>query len=128
MKVLNMVHTLEDLQVYQAALALSDLAWEIYKDLPIKMRDISSQFIKASDSIGANIAEGYGRGSYKDRKHFMNIARGSLTETEFWLKLLLKRNLITADKSRSMQNQIKLVSILIMGYIKYLNAQINPSP
>jgi four helix bundle protein len=44
---------------------------------------IGSQFITAINSIGANIAEGYGRFHYLDKNKFMYNARGSLMENIF---------------------------------------------
>ena len=58
---------LEDLEIYKIAVKISDLAWEIYQELPREFRfKTGQQFLSASDSIGANIAEGFGRFHYKD--------------------------------------------------------------
>jgi four helix bundle protein len=67
----------EDLEIYRLAEKLSDIIWEIvikWDYLP--KRTIGSQYVKASDSVGANISEGYGRGSFADRARFSkNIKR-----------------------------------------------------
>jgi len=53
---------IKDLGVYRQALKISDFAWEIYKSFDWRTKKIiGDQFIEAIDSIGANIAEGYGR-------------------------------------------------------------------
>jgi len=54
--------TLNELEVYKLSRVLSFSAWEIYQllDKDIKW-GIGQQFIRSVDSIGANIAEGYGR-------------------------------------------------------------------
>jgi four helix bundle protein len=119
-----MKHSLEDLKIYQVAIEISDTSWNIYCEIPKRLNDLSGQFIRASDSIGANIAEGYGRGTFKDRKHFLIIARGSLKECMYWLNLLIKRNLISVETGQKMQSLLDLESIMIMGYIKYLNSKI----
>ena len=50
---------LEDLEIYKIAVKISDLAWEIYQELPREFRfTTGQQFLDAADSIGANIAEG----------------------------------------------------------------------
>ncbi len=46
------------------------------------------QILRSSSSIGANIAEGYGRNSKKEFKQFLGIARGSALETEYWLEII----------------------------------------
>jgi four helix bundle protein len=47
---------------------------------------VGKQMVRAGDSIGANIAEGSGRGSFQDNRRFIRIARGSLYETMHWLR------------------------------------------
>ncbi len=119
-----MGHSLKDLDVYQAALEICDISWDLYQEIPGRYYLTSGQFISAADSIGANIAEGYGRGTFKDRKHFLAIARGSLYETSFWLHQLLKRKLISASKADRLENLLVRESTLIMGYSRYLTSKI----
>ena len=78
----------EELDVWQKA---QDLAVEVYKTTKIFPSDelygITSQLRRASSSISANIAEGFGRSGRKDKAHFMTIAYGSLLETKNFLYL-----------------------------------------
>lgn len=77
----------EDLQVYQLAETLADDVWSIVEPWDAFARDtVRKQLVRAADSIGANIAEGTGRGSYQDNRRFIRIARGSLCETRHWLR------------------------------------------
>ena len=75
---------------------------------------IGDQFIRATDSIGANIAEGYARFHFFDKVRFCYSARASQSEsTDHWLELLLERNKIDQlcfdeYKSLSKDLQIKL--------------------
>jgi len=56
---------------------------------------MGDQFITATDSIGANIAEGYGRFHFLDKNKFYYNARGSLIEAgEHWLELLMERKVV----------------------------------
>ena len=73
----------ENLRVYQFAEdLLSDDVWSIVLEWDSFARDtIGKQLVRSTDSIGANIAEGEGRGSYQDNRRFIKIARGSLQET-----------------------------------------------
>ena len=90
---------LEELEVYQIALDISDLAWVIYNELPREHRFTQgSQFLEAADSIGANIAEGCGRFHFRDSLKFYYNSRGSLLELKHWITLLTRRSLSSADK------------------------------
>jgi len=87
--------TLENLEIFQLSKQLSNVGWKIYKTLDWKeVKDSKEQFIDSTDSVGANIAEGYGRFHYLDRIKFMYNARGSLLESRYWFDLLIERNLL----------------------------------
>jgi four helix bundle protein len=86
---------LGDFDIYRIAIEISDLAWPIYEIMNWQVKKIvGDQFITAIDSIGANIAEGYGRFHFKDRIKFYYNSRGSLLESKHWTLLLKKRELI----------------------------------
>ena len=86
--------TLENLQVYASARELSRIAWEIFDKFDWRLKKIvGDQFIESTDSVGANIAEGYGRYHYLDRIKFFYNARGSLLESKHWLELIEERKL-----------------------------------
>jgi four helix bundle protein len=62
---------LSDLEVYKLARELSKIAWEIYQDLDWQdKKTMGNQFLEATDSVGGNIAEGYGRHHYLDQIKF----------------------------------------------------------
>jgi len=72
-----------NLRVYQLAEELSDAIWDIVTGWDYFPNDtVGKQIVRSADSIGANIAEGSGRGSYQDNRRFIRIARGSLKETQ----------------------------------------------
>jgi four helix bundle protein len=64
----------------------------------VRARHVGKQLVKAADSVGANIAEGTGRGTFADNRRFVRIARGSLNETKHWLRRAYKRKLLTAHQ------------------------------
>ena len=77
----------ENLRVYNLSEQISDLIWEIVSEWERFARDtIGRQLVNAADSIGANIAEGTGRGSFADNKRFARIARGTIYEVKHWLR------------------------------------------
>ena len=109
----------EELRVFQLAEELSDLVWEIVLSWDYFAKEtVGKQLVKAADSIGANIAEGAGRGAPKENQRFVRISRGSLNETKFWLRRALKRDLIRSDQLEQLQ--------IIMGELApSLNAYLN---
>ena len=106
----------ENLQVYQLAEKLADEIWIIVTDWDsLAKNTVGTQIIRSADSIGANLAEGSGRGSNQDYKRFIKISRGSLYETRHWLRRAFKRNPLSKE-------QINLLSPLIDELTLKLNA------
>jgi len=67
----------ESLRVYQLSERLADEIWSIVLHWHVFARDtVGKQLVKAADSVGANIAEGTGRGTFVDNRRFVRIARG----------------------------------------------------
>lgn len=59
----------ENLRVYQHSEEISDNVWNIVAGWDYFAKDtVGKQLVRAADSVGANIAEGTGRGSYADNK------------------------------------------------------------
>jgi four helix bundle protein len=111
----------ENLRIYQLAEELAEMCWNIVLQWDIFAKDtIGRQFVKAADSIGANIAEGSGRNSRADNRRFAIIARGSLFELKSWVHKAHKRQLITPLEKN---NLLKIMNSLIpqlSAYIKSL--------
>lgn len=73
----------EKLRVYQLSEEIADKAWDVaIKWHRLAQDTVGKQLINAADSIGANIAEGTGRGSVAENRRFARIARGSLFEVK----------------------------------------------
>jgi len=90
--------SLTELDVYNLAEELSDLIWFEFDTWTEKVqRTAGFQIIRSSDSVSANIAEGYGRYTPADRKVFYRYARGSFEETKTWLRKLIRRKVVTND-------------------------------
>ncbi len=109
---------LGSLQVYKVSLEISHKAWNIYSSLPNEFRfNIGSQFIRSVDSIGANIAEGYGRYHFKDKIKFYYNARGSLWESKHWFLLLYHRKLIDQECFESSLDRLDSLGKLLNAFI-----------
>jgi four helix bundle protein len=79
--------------------------------------------VRTVDSIGANIAESYGRYAYGDKIQFLLYARGSLFETKFWLCRMLRRNLVTVEQVEKAAQQLDLLAKEINGFVRKLRSQ-----
>ena len=94
------------LVVWQKA---DELAFQVYlitKNFPKEeMFSLTSQMRRASLSVPANIVEGYGRNSQKEKFNFYNIAKGSLTEIEYYIDFSFRLKYINQD------SYIKLVGL-----------------
>jgi four helix bundle protein len=76
----------EGLDAYRRAVELADeirLSVEAWRSFDLWT--VGVQVVRAADSVGANIAEAYGRWNYPDRRRVLFIARGSTCELEHWL-------------------------------------------
>ena len=73
-------------KAYRLALFVADMGWDDVTKLVRDRRTVSlsDQLYRALGSIGANIAEGYGRSSGKDRVRFYEYALGSARESRDW--------------------------------------------
>jgi four helix bundle protein len=109
----------EKLKVYRLAEELADGVWRSAREWNILDRDtVGKQLIRAADSVGANIAEGYGRGSGADNRRCVRIAIGSLYETKHWLRRAYHRGLLNAE-------EIEIVRPLLDQLLPMLNAYLN---
>jgi four helix bundle protein len=109
----------ENLRVYLLAETLADEIWKIVMSWPEFARDtIGKQIVRSADSIGANIAEGVGRGSYKDNRRFVRTARGSLNETKHWLRRAFRRSLLTQAQIEKLKPLIDSLAPQLNAYLK----------
>ena len=110
----------KDLKVYQLARKLSVIAWNIYLKMSFEDKKIiGDQFVRATDSIGANIAEGYTRFYYLDKVRFYYFARASQSEaTDHWLELLFERNKISQETFDEYKTVSKELQIKLNNFIK----------
>ena len=108
----------ESLRVYRLSELLADQIWSIVIEWSVFGRDtVGKQLVKAADSIGANIAEGTGRGTFVDNRRFVRIARGSLNETQHWLRRAFRRRLLTDKQVRNLKPIIEELAPKLNAYL-----------
>ena len=111
----NFVH----LHIYKLSEKLADEIWKIVVSWSFFARNtVGIQIVKAADSIGANIAEGSGRGSDPELKRFLRISRGSLYETQHWLRRAYNRRLLS-------EGQVNKLAPLVNELTPRLNAYLS---
>lgn len=112
----------EKLRVYRLAETLADGGWSVVRTWDYLARDtVGKQMIRAADSIGANIAEGTGRGSLKDNRRFIRMARGSLYETQHWRRRAYKRSLLSKQQVASLTPIIGELTPKLNAYFRSVN-------
>jgi four helix bundle protein len=93
------MHKVEDLKVWRKAIALAKQVYSLIANLPSDEKyGLSSQIKRCAVSIASNIAEGAGRNSNKEFRHFLSIANGSCYELQTQLILTYELNLIEKYK------------------------------
>jgi four helix bundle protein len=112
------------LDVYRLSEDLAERIWKLVLDWNALARDtVGKQMIRAADSIGANIAEGAGRGSFQDNRRFIRIARGSLNETMHWLRRAYARNLVNEEQVASIRPLIDELAPRLNAYLRSIGSQ-----
>lgn len=114
----------ENLKVYQLSEELADDIWAIViKWDSFAQSTVGKQIIRAVDSVGANIAEGTGRGTYQDNRRFVRMARGSLYETRHWLRRAYKRNLLTSEQIDTLKPVIGELAPKLNAYLRSIGSE-----
>ncbi len=117
----------ENLRVYRLAERLSDMVWTIVLGWDRLAQDtVGKQLVRAVDSIGANIAEGCGRGSFKDNRRFVRVARGSLNETKHWLRRAFVRGLLNQEQVERLRNIIDNFAPQLNAYLSSIGRAKTP--
>ena len=118
----------ENLQVYRLSECLADRVWQIVLRWPHFAKDtLGKQLVRAVDSVGANIAEGAGRRAFQDNRRFVRIARGSLQETQHWLRRAYQRELLTQQETRELKVLLDELAPRLNAYLRSIGATTAPS-
>ena len=113
----------EQLRVYRLSEQLADAIWNAVWSWDRLARDtVGKQLIRSADSIGANIAEGTGRGAYRDNRRFVRVARGSLNETQHWLRRAFVRKLLTEEQVAVLKEIVDNLAPQLNSYMKSIGA------
>lgn len=108
----------ETLEVYKLGERIADEIWKVVLRWDHFARDtVGKQLVRAADSIGANIAEGHGRGSDIDHRRFVKIARGSMNETAHFLRRAYRRDLLKASQIERLKPMFEELAPRLNAYL-----------
>ncbi|MBP6978157.1 MAG: four helix bundle protein [Bacteroidales bacterium] len=116
---------LNDLSSYKLAYNLSNYIWQVVIKWNYFEKDtVGKQLVRAADSISANIAEGFGRYSKKDKIKFFRISQGSIKETLDWNEKSKTRGLIGHDEYDKILAELLQLEKEINHLIKFTNEKL----
>jgi four helix bundle protein len=117
---------LNDIDSYKVAFNLSNYVWDlIIKWDRFNSDTIGKQFVRSVDSISANLAEGFGRYSKKDKVKFYRISFGSMYESLDWNEKTFKRKLISKTEYDYIFSELQKLPKLIHQLIKFTNTKLS---
>jgi len=117
---------LNDIEAYRIAFKLSNQVWDIVLKWDYFAKDtVGKQFVKSVDSISANIAEGFGRYSKKDKVKFFRYSVGSLYESLYWNDKSHIRKLLSEDEYSHIFSEMIKLPKAINSLILYTNKKLN---
>ncbi len=115
-----------DLDVYKESRIFRNEMFELTRNFPKDEKYIlTDQLVRASRSIAANIAEGYGRFHYQENIQYCRIARGSLSECYEHLICAYDCKYIDEETLKKYKTKIDRIGQMLNGYIRYLQKRKN---
>ena len=116
----------ENLKAYQLARALVKDVYLLQNTFPKEERyALGDQVRRAATSITANLAEGSGRESIKEKIHFIEIAFGSMAEVFCELQTASDLNYIEAEQLDALRPQFTELAKMLSGLRNKLQQQLN---
>ncbi len=116
---------LNDISAYKISFGLSNYVWGIVVKWNYFEKDtVGKQFVRAIDSISANIAEGFGRYSKKEKIHFYRYSFGSLKESQDWNEKSKIRNLLNPEEYKHIFEELTKLPREINYLIKYTDEKL----
>lgn len=105
----------EDAPVWKDAIELAVNTYELTKKFPKdEIYGLTNQLRRASSSVSANLAEGFGRNGQKEKLQFYSVAYGSLLEVKSFIYLSKRLRYLENDKQiisqiENLQRQINAI-------------------
>ena len=111
-RVLNVIEDVAD-AIYKASFHWDEFARDV----------VGKQIARAADSIGANVAESFGRFHFGEKIQFLYYARGSLFETKYWLNRAEARKLMTSAEKQNHTTRLTDIARQLNLFVSSLKGQ-----
>lgn len=119
------IKSFTDLEIWKLATELTVLVYKLTKEFPrVEQHGLINQIRRSSSSVGANIAEGFGRYHYKEFIKFLYNSRGSLQETKHWMILSQQLGYVTTSIADEIVEMIDKINVKINNSINATEKQI----
>jgi four helix bundle protein len=115
-----------DLDVWNESMTLAAEIYDLTRAFPREeLFGMTSQLRRASVSIAANIAEGYGRQQTRPFVQFLRVAQGSLKEVETHILLCVRVGLADNSAVDRLMERCQLIGKMLVGLIRKLEARVS---
>ena len=113
---------LSDIGAYKISFHLSNYVWNIVIHWNyFSKKTVGDQFVRAVDSVSANIAEGFGRYNKKDKVKFYHYSYGSISESLDWNQKAKVRSLLEIEEYNHIFTELQKLPRELNGLIKFTN-------
>jgi len=117
-----------DLIVWQKAMTLARQIYALTESLPRREAyGLADQMRRSSVSVASNVAEGHGRLTDLQFRHFLGTARGSLYEMQTQLELAIDLGYLDKQKGLALMDQGWEVARILNGLLKSLRTSARPN-
>lgn len=114
----------EDLRILKNAEEIADAVWKCVIRWDNFSKDVvGKQISRATDSIGANIAESFGSFNFGEKLQFLYYARGSLFEAKYWLNRAKERELIKIEDTQIYTQQLTNIARQLNAFAESIKIQ-----
>ena len=121
------METHKDLRVWQQSIEMVTSIYLMTKAFPKdELFGLVSQMRRAAVSVPSNIAEGYARGSDKEKLHFLRISSGSMSEIETQLLLSLNLGYVSQEDFDELSEKITSLWKQLNALISSLKKRLSP--
>ena len=116
---------LNDIEAFRISFHLSNYVWDVVlKWSNFSQRTVGEQFVRAVDSISANVAEGFGRYGKKDKIKFYRYSQGSLSESLNWNEKSKVRKLLSREEYNFIFAELQKLPKAINSLILFTNQKL----